>query len=354
MNAPFPIAHETIGLADLSDADAASRIDRFVMETGGSPFHRPLWLRAVECGTGQCAMGLLAENCGDIVGWLPLTEVHSPLFPRALVSSGFGVSGGPLATRTDIAHRLCEAAAELAVRRSCASVELRGGAVPSGWHIRMDSHANFCAPLAHDDDAQLLAIPRKQRAEIRKGLQQNLTVSFGRDEWHRAAHYAVYAESVRNLGTPVFPRSLFDAVLDAFGNDADILVVSQDGVPQSAVLTLYHNGAAMPYWGGGIWDARRTRSNEVMYYRLMCHARERGCTQFDFGRSKVGSGAFAYKKNWGFEAEPLAYGSWTASGAKARDVDPTSTAYSSKIALWKKLPLAVSNRLGPIIARGLA
>lgn len=354
MNAPFPIARETVALADLTDPDVVGSIDRFIEQCGGSPFHRPLWLKAVERGTGQRAMGLLAKYRGDIEGWLPLTEVHSPLFPRALVSSGFGVSGGALATRTDVALRLCEAAAELAVRRSCASVELRGGPAPSGWHVRTDSHANFRAPLAKDDEAQLLAIPRKQRAEVRKGLQQNLTVSFGRDGWHRTAHYAVYAESVRNLGTPVFPRSLFDAVLDAFGDDADILVVSQDGMPQSAVLTLYHNGVAMPYWGGGIWDARRTRSNEMMYYRLMCHARERGCTQFDFGRSKVGSGAFAYKKNWGFEPEPLAYASWTARGAEARDVDPTSAAYSSKIALWKKLPLAVSNRLGPIIARGLA
>ena len=92
-----------------------------------------------------------------------------------------------------------------------------------------------------------------------------------------------------------------------------------------------------------------------MYYALMCHARaERDCTRFDFGRSKTGSGPYNYKKNWGFEPEPLAYARWTAPDAEARDVDPTSDAYARKIEMWKRLPLPVANRLGPMIARGLA
>ena len=86
----------------------------------------------------------------------------------------------------------------------------------------------------------------------------------------------------------------------------------------------------------------------------MLHARRRGCTRFDFGRSKTGSGPWHYKKNWGFAPQPLAYASWTEDGGKARNVDPASDAYAARIALWKKLPLALANRLGPPIARGLA
>ncbi|ANY20776.1 hypothetical protein A6F68_02276 [Tsuneonella dongtanensis] len=351
MNAPF-LAAETIALADLRDAREAARIERFVAELGGTPFQRPAWLCAIERGTRQRALGLVAENHAGLTGWLPLTEVHSPLFPRALVSSGFAVAGGPLATSTTIARRLCRAAEELAVRRACASVELRGGEAPTDWTVRSDSHAGFAARLAPDDETQLLAIPRKQRAEVRKGLERDFAVEIGSAERDRAAHYAVYAQSVRNLGTPVFPRSLFDAVLDAL--DADILTLRLDGEPVASVLSLYHDGVVMPYWGGGTFVARATRANERMYFELMRHARERGCRTFDFGRSKTGSGAFAYKKNWGFEPQPLAYSTWTAPEHEARDVDPTSDAYSAKIALWKRLPLAVANRLGPPIARGLA
>lgn len=91
-----------------------------------------------------------------------------------------------------------------------------------------------------------------------------------------------------------------------------------------------------------------------MYYELMLHARRQGMTRFDFGRSKTGSGPFAFKKNWGFQPEPLTYGAWTAPGQPPRNIDPTDASYSRKIELWKKLPLPIANTLGPWIARGLA
>jgi len=351
MNAPFAPAATTVSLADLRDASESARIERFVAEQRGALFHRPAWLRAVERGTGQQALGLVAERHGSLVGWLPLSEIHSPIFGRALVSSGFAVGGGILAEDDRAAAALARAAEELAQRRSCATVELRGGVLPPGWDLRDDAHLGFVADLAADDEAQLLAVPRKQRAEVRKSLQGDLEVRIGRGEADRAAHYAVYAESVRNLGTPVFPRALFDAALDEL--DGDVLTVLHQGRPAASVLSFYHLGTVLPYWGGGTFAARALRANERMYFELMLHARRRGCLRFDFGRSKAGSGPAAYKKNWGFEPQPLAYASWTAPGTARRDIDPNSDAYSAKIALWKRLPLALTNRLGPPIARGL-
>ena len=100
-------------------------------------------------------------------------------------------------------------------------------------------------------------------------------------------------------------------------------------------------------------QARALRANDRMYFELMGHARRRGCTRFDFGRSKTGSGAYSFKKNWGFEPEPLAYASWTAPGAAPRDADPNSPRHAARIALWKRLPMNVASRIGPAIARGL-
>lgn len=351
MNAPFALAGETIRCADLRQPDEAARIEGFVAEMGGSVFHRPAWLSAVEQGTGQLALGLVAEKGGALTGWLPLTRVHSPIFGRALVSSGFAVGGGALARREGTAHGLAHTAEELALRHSCTTVELRGGPLPGDWDIRTDGHCGFEWELAADDEAQLLAIPRKQRAEVRKGLDAELTVHVGTGSEDRAAHYAVYAESVRNLGTPVFPRALFEAMMD--GLDADILTIRHRGRAEASVLSFYHDGAVLPYWGGGTWAARALRANDRMYFELMLHARRRGCTRFDFGRSKTNSGAFHFKKNWGFEPEPLAYASWTAPGAEKRDADPTSARHAARIALWQRLPLAIANRLGPVIARGL-
>jgi FemAB-related protein (PEP-CTERM system-associated) len=358
MNAMFTPQLQAHRLADLAQPDERARIDAFVAgHPDATPFHRLEWLDAVAQGTGNRALALLAEREGQITACLPLNDVHSPIFGRVLASSGFAVGGGVLATdQADVAALLL-AAQELAQRLSTPTIELRGGEVADdlpGWRIQSESHCGFVLPLAADDEAQLLSIPRKQRAEVRKGLEQALTVEIGTSPRDRDAHYAVYAESVRNLGTPVFPRALFDAALDLFGDDADILTIRHDGKPVASVLSLYHRGAVMPYWGGGTWDARRLRANDRMYYELMLHARKaKACTHFDFGRSKTDSGAYHFKRNWGFEPEPLSYASWTASGQAERDANPNSAKHALQIAVWRRLPLSVANKLGPLIARGL-
>ncbi len=357
MNAPFRPAAMTLREADLADPDEIRRLESFVADhPQGTAFHRPAWLAAVSRGTGNRALALVGERRGDLVAFLPLHHIHSPLFGQVLASSGFAVGGGVLTASDKDARGLFAALEELALRRSCTAIELRGGVLPKGrqsWMLRRDSHCGFVRNLAADDEAELLAIPRKQRAEVRKGLGGDLTVEVGTSRDDRAAHYAVYAESVRNLGTPVFPRSLFEAVLDGFGKDADILTIRHCGAPVASVLSIYHKGAVMPYWGGGTQAARQLRANDRMYYELMLHARRRGSVTFDFGRSKTGSGAHDFKKNWGFEPEPLGYAAWTAPGASPRDADPTSARHAAQIALWKRLPLPLANRLGPWIARGL-
>jgi FemAB-related protein (PEP-CTERM system-associated) len=341
-------------LVDLSDPRKALKVESFVREMGASLFHRPAWLLAVERATDQRASGFIVEQLGVIRGWLPVTEVRSLLFGKALVSSGFGVGGGICAETPEAHEKLAEAAQAYATKNGFDSVELRGGEVPQGWQSISDKHCSFERALAADDEAELLAIPRKSRAEVRKGLKNGLDVLIGRSAQDLAAHYSAYSESVRNLGTPVFPKALFREMLAAFPGESDVLTIARDGKPLASVLSFYHDGAVLPFWGGGSFAARGARANELMYFELMRHARARGMERFDFGRSKTGSGPAKFKKNWGFEPEPLTYSVWTPPGAEARDVDPTSEAYSQKIDLWKKLPLPLANTIGPFIARGLA
>jgi FemAB-related protein (PEP-CTERM system-associated) len=357
MNAPFPHARTQVRLADLSDAGERRGIAEFLDEhPQATPFHRHEWLHAVARGTGSAAFALMIEHGSRVTAYLPLSDIQSPLFGRVFASSGFAVGGGLLLAEEADPEPTFAALEEFAVRRSCPTIELRGGHLPAGragWALRSDSHCGFVGPLANGDEALLLAIPRKQRAEVRKGLDADLAVAVGRSEADRKSHYRVYSESVRNLGTPVFPRALFDAVLDEFGDDADILTVTKNGRPVASVLSLYHRGAVLPYWGGGTSEARRLRANDRMYFELMRHARARGCTRFDFGRSKTDSGAYHFKRNWGFVPEPLTYATWTVPGAAVRDASPTSAGNAALASLWKRLPLPLANRLGPMIARGL-
>jgi FemAB-related protein (PEP-CTERM system-associated) len=317
-------------------------------------FHLPAWSLAVEKGCGQRSHYLIAEDRdGEIAGLLPLSEIRSPLFGSALVSTGFGVGGGIVARSSEAAETLAEAAWQLAAKLGCPTAELRGGWVPEGWQPKQGTYAAFVRDLPSAEDAILKAIPRKQRAEVRRALGFGLELSVGSGSADREAHYGAYSESVRNLGTPVFPRALFGAMLDEFGGDADILTVRKDGKPLASVLSFYFRNTVYPYWGGGGNDARTSRANELMYFELMRHAARRGCTRFDFGRSKLGTGAYAFKKNWGFEPQPLTYAVRTADGSSPREINPLSPKYRLQIALWKRLPLWLANRLGPQIARGL-
>ncbi len=334
--------------ANLEDAGDRARIAAFVTATeGGTPFHVPAWSIAVARGCGQRARYLVAEQGGAIVGVLPLTEMRSPLFGRALVSAGFAVDGGVLGDAA--VEPLAAAAWALAQRIGCPSVELRGGAVPAGWDSDADSYLGFARDLAADDDAELLAIPRKQRAEVRRALGYPLDVAIGNDRALLAEHYRVYAESVRNLGTPVFPARLFRSVVETM--DADVLTVQHQGRAVASVLSLYFGGTVYPYWGGGTEAARGLRANDRMYFALMAHARARGCTRFDFGRSKTGTGAAAFKKNWGFTPEPRLYAK--RSDGPAREVNPLNPKYALMVRSWKKMPLWAANLAGPWISRGL-
>ncbi len=327
--------------ADLADPAERAAIEAFVAaHPQGTPFHLPVWGEATAAGCGQAFRMLVAEAGGELLGIVPLTHVRSPLFGAALVSTGFGVGGGVLASDLAAGEALAAAAVEVARELQCPTIEMRGG-VPiegAGWTWDDTRYVGFVRPLAADDDAELLAIPRKQRADVRKAL---------------AEHFRVYGTSVRNLGTPVFPKALFAEVIRRFGEDADVLTVRHGGQAVANVLSVYWRGTVYPYWGGGTAAARGLRANERMYFELMRHARAKGCSAFDFGRSKVGTGPAAYKKNWGFVGEPLGYPTWTADGAAPRDASPLNPKYRMKIAAWQKLPVAIANRIGPFIAKGL-
>ena len=197
-------------------------------------------------GTGQRAHYLVAERDGAVRGVLPLTEIRSRLFGNALVSAGFATGGGALAEDERTAATLADAAwdagavARLPDRRAARRRRPRGLA-GERRHL-CQFHPRAARPTRRPCSR---IIPRRQRAEVRRALAFELETTAGTDRRHRDAHYRVYAESVRNLGTPVFPRALFEAALDEFGDEADIVVVWKDGRPLAALLNFYlGNGPA--------------------------------------------------------------------------------------------------------------
>jgi FemAB-related protein (PEP-CTERM system-associated) len=326
--------------------------DAFVREhPQATAFHLSAWGRAIEKTFGHKAYYFAAVRGQDMLGILPLIHVKSCLFGNSLVSNAFAVYGGPVAVSED-AHAVLDGAAwGLAQKLGIKVLEYRNQArLRPEWVSKSETYATFKRGLTSSSDENLKAIPRKQRAEVRKSLDKNLDVLVDRNA---DRHFAVYAESVRNLGTPVFPKSLFHNLLETYGEDANVLTVMHEGKAISSVLSLYFRDEVLPYYGGGVDQARDLRANDHMYWMLMEHAKARGCTSFDFGRSKVGTGAFAFKKNWGFEAAPLHYEFKLADGGSIPDINPLNPKYKAMVAIWQRLPLPLANIMGPFVSRAL-
>jgi FemAB-related protein (PEP-CTERM system-associated) len=193
-------------------------------------------------------------------------------------------------------------------------------------------------------------VPRKRRAMIRKAIACGLKSEVERDP-HR--FYSIFCRNVRRLGTPVYAPAYFQALLEVFGSDCEILTVLVDRRPLGSVLSFYFRDEVLPYHGGGIEAGRSHAASDFMYWEVMRRACERGARLFDFGRSKVGTGAFEYKRIWGFEPKVMHHEYRLLRASAMPQINPLNPKYAPLIALWRRLPLAATNALGPAIARGL-
>ena len=222
---------------------------------------------------------------------------------------------------------------------------------PSGedWPTKM-LYATFRKEIDADAEVNLKAIPRKQRAMVRKGIEAGL-ISETDAGWQRL--YRVYAESVRNLGTPVFPARYFRILREVFQSDCDVLMITDGQHDIAGVMSFYFKDQVLPYYGGSLEQARVLKGNDFMYWELMRRSGEQGIRIFDYGRSKKGTGPYNFKKNWGFTPEPLAYEYFLVNAADVPDINPLNPKYRLFVNSWKKLPLPVANFVGPFLARNL-
>ncbi|MEO6800817.1 MAG: FemAB family XrtA/PEP-CTERM system-associated protein [Rhodanobacter sp.] len=328
-----------------------ARWDAFVEDSPQATFfHVAAWRGMLEQTLGHRCHYLYAERSGVITGVLPLAEIRSRLFGHALISTPFCVYGGVVASDQDSETSLIEAATALADELGVEYLELRDRELRHpGWPVK-DLYVSFRKAISPDHDKNLKAIPRKQRAMVRKGIAAGLQA---RHDGSIADFYRVYAESVRNLGTPVLSRNYYIQLQQAFGENCEVTVVTHEGKPVAAVMSLYFRDEVHPYYGGSVAHGRDLAANDFMYWAVMQRAVDRGARLFDYGRSKQDSGSYHFKKHWGFEPQPLPYAYYLVRAREVPNLSPTNTKYSLFIKAWRRLPLPVSCALGPWLARDL-
>jgi len=314
-------------------------------------FHLAGWRDVIGETFRQPTYFLFAERGGVIVGVLPLAYLRSRLFGRRLVSLPFCVYGGVAATDDEARGALARSAGEIARRLRVDFLEFRNLRIQQDLPTS-DRYVTFRKTLDPDVKRNMSAIPRKQRAMIRKGIAKGLVANLNAGV---SDFYRVYSESLRDLGTPVLPRRYFETLRRVFAESCEITSVGtgQDGSPIAAVMSFYFRDEVLPYYGGGTPKAREYHAYDFMYWELLVHALARGVRVFDFGRSRQGTGSFRFKTHWGFEPLPLPYQYDLVRAASIPNVTPDNPRYHALIRLWRRLPVSVTTLIGPWLARNL-
>ncbi len=335
-----------------SDARNAARWNEFVFNCPEATFfHRAEWQGILREVFRHPTYFLYAERDGEILGVLPLAHVKSLLFGNALTALPFAVYGGVAASHPEAAQALEEEAQKLAVRLGVDHLEFRNRAPRHDDWPTQPLYVTFRKEILPEVEANMLAIPRKQRAMVRKGIKNGLisTVDGNSDRF-----FKVFADNVHRHGTPAMPKRYFETLLKVFGKDCEILTITTaDGQLLSSVLSFYFRDEVLPYYAGDDERARNLAANDFKYWELMRRSCERGLKVFDYGRSKIDTGPYAFKKNWGFEPQPLHYEYCLYKIDSIPQNNPNNTKYKLFIEAWRRMPLAMANWLGPHIVRNL-
>lgn len=326
--------------------------DAFVRSTrGGSPFHLLAWRRAVERTYGHLAHYLMAVHDGSVAGVLPLFEVRGLFGRKGLVSVPYGVYGGICASSTEARVGLLEGARAVARQVGASYIELRHRPGNEVDLPTKELYVTFSRPISASEDDNLKAIPRKQRRMTRQGLKHGLRAEFGLQ--HLEVFWHIYAHSVHALGSPVYSRHLFQAIAKEFGKDCSLLTIWKEETPVAGVLSLFFEDQVLPYYGGALREALPYAVNDFMYWELLCHAAQAGYRMFDFGRSREGTGAYRFKRHWGFEPVPLPYQYVLRDGTEMPNINPSNPKMHFAVEAWKRMPLALSKVIGPRVTRFL-
>jgi FemAB-related protein (PEP-CTERM system-associated) len=339
----------SLGVCSLTKEEE-SRWDKFVeTHPEATFFHLAGWREVLEQVYGHRTYYLYAEQDGKVIGVLPLGRIRSRLFGDALISTPFCVYGGAIGSE-GACQALEAAACRLAWDLGVDYLELRNlQSRHSNWPSS-ELYVTFRKSIDPNPERNLAAIPRKQRAVVRKGIEAGLVSVIDTDI---ERFFLAYSESVRNLGTPVFPKHYFETLKTVFSDRCEVLMILHEGHPVSSVMSFYFRDEVLPYYGGGSTAARDSKANDFMYWELMRRASERGIQVFDYGRSKLNTGSYRFKTHWGFEPKPLYYEYKLIKANKAPEKNPLNPRYRLFVEAWRRLPVPLTRLVGPWIARNL-
>jgi FemAB-related protein (PEP-CTERM system-associated) len=324
--------------------------DQFVLSSPyGTFFHLSGWMRIVESVLGHRCLPLVAVTAGKISGVFPIAQVRNIAFGNALISLPLAVYGGICANDSDSYLKLLQAGSELAHRLDAKYLEMRNRFEPFPTSLPgKNLYLTFTQNLSQGPERLFQSLPRDTRYAIRKSQKAGLEWT---DDLSESEFYEIYARSVHRLGTPVFPSSLFRCLREAFPQKVRVFGVRKSGKAIAAVMTFYFRDTVLPYYGGSLQGYARESPNNFMYWNLIAQSSRAGLREFDFGRSKRGTGSCQFKSAWSMVETDLPYRYCLVKAKQVPQLSPIDATFQLPVAVWKRLPFGLTKVLGPRVIR---
>jgi serine/alanine adding enzyme len=314
-------------------------------------YQRSGWARVIERSYGHAPIYLWARDKTRVRGVLPLVLFRGALGGRSLVSLPFLDEGGLCVDDDEARTAVWRVALEVAKQKKAAAIELRQGP-PSGLPLApLGSKVSVMLELAGDPGAMWKRLDAKVRNQVRKAMTSGLTSAWcgveGLDDF-----YAVFAQNMRDLGSPVHAKRFFAAILEEFGGDARLLLIRHGSqVVAGGVCMVFRDTVLVP-WASSLREWRSRNPSNLLYWEVMRSACDKGLRWLDFGRSSPGGGTYRFKMQWGGRERRL---HWQVDpGERPSVVDSENPRYRWMIQAWQKLPVPLSRLIGPVIRKRLS
>ncbi|MFN0205001.1 MAG: FemAB family XrtA/PEP-CTERM system-associated protein [Planctomycetota bacterium] len=342
----------TLQITRASAADF-EELDAWTLASPQSYFwHRPAWMRAVCKVFGTPDYTLIARAGGRIAGVLPMAECETLTLRHNLVSVPYGVYGGPAGDTNEIEIALVEEAKKIAKHEGVGCIELRQRSQRVGGLAESDLYVTFERDLPAKPEDALLMLPRKARAAARQG-RDKFKLTFDEGLWFLDDFYRLFSQNKRHLGSPPLPREFFDILCEELKGNVFLHIVRHEVKPVAGVLSFSFRDTLLPYYSGGLAAYEPMQCNNFLYWKLMEWGVERGFKRFDFGRSRLESGPYHFKKNQGFEPERLHYAFHLVKSRRVPKFNPSNPAFDLPRKVWQRLPLPVHEWMGKHLSRYL-
>jgi len=342
----------TIRLFTETDRDAWNA---YVMNAEeASCYHLIQWKDIIEKTFGHKTYYLLSEDHeGKLNGILPIVNLKSMLFGNYGVSLPFFNYGGVCADDANIIRDLLNEAAIVAHLHNMKHLELRHVQNSENGLPVKTSKVSMRLALPANPEILWKAFPSKLRSQIKRPTKEGMYCRLGRNE-ELESFYSIFSVNMRDLGTPVYPKTFFQNILLAFPATTWISTVyTNDNIPVASGFLLGFKGILEIPWASSLRDYNKYSPNTLLYWNALEFACNQDYKVFDFGRSTPGEGTYKFKEQWGAQPTQLYWHYWMRNGGPLPELNPHNPKYRLAIKLWQKLPVSLTKLIGPSIVKNL-